>query len=302
VSRNVRFLVSLIPAIVLLFGAIEIVGFVAERLGGGLGLVLGLVCGGSLVLSLLLVYYNAIDWLNLRLLRRDRASEPLSDGDVVALSGLVRADDPPTAPFSGEPCAAYTYTVSESRHSTRRGRSTRFVVAEGFHLVPTHIERPSGSLAVRALPGFEDDLRITGTGGELGERAADYVEALSARASSAGERERRASLLDARHGEVEEVHADYCQSSGRLSSAGLTVEEQRLPVDVEVCVIGTYDETARALTARRPRLGPNLMVYRGSREEVVTRLGSEVAWFARAAAVLLGVGLLVLGFAYLSPT
>ena len=57
-------------------------------------------------------------------------------------------------------------------------------------------------------------------------------------------------------------------------------------------------EDLNGLTARRSRLGPNLLVYRGSAEEVLSRVGKETASFAKSAVVLVGTAVLVFGLAF----
>lgn len=294
-SGNLRFLVSLLPPAILIFGAIALVADTAERAPGGAGLLLGLVSAIGLVLGLLLIYYNSVDAGNLRVIRNTGApGSPRRDGAVLAVSGVVRTEPALTAPFAGEPCAAYAYVVSASRYSQRRRSQERVVLAEGFHLAPTRIETSDGSVALRGLPSVEDDLRREESGGDWGDKAVALLKGLSESAPSAGQRERSASLLEARHSELAEVHRDFLVSSWGSDGSGVTVQEEIVPADVDVCVIGTYDERARAIAPRKPRLGPNLMVYRGTRDEVIERVGKDVAWFRKAAAILLAIGLLTL--------
>ena len=75
------------------------------------------------------------------------------------------------------------------------------------------------------------------------------------------------------------------------------MDEEWLPVDTRVCVVGTYDASNEALTPRRSRLGPNLIVYRGSAQQVCERVGKDVGVFAKVTAVLLGSAALWFGFA-----
>jgi hypothetical protein len=164
-------------------------------------------------------------------------------------------------------------------------------------MLPTRIEGSRGSLHLRSFPGFEDDLRENAPGTKWGDKARALVESISGRAPSAGQAERESRLLELRHGEVEEVHHDYLMGSIGPHADGLVIDEEFLPVGKAVSVIGTYDEKRSALTARRSRLGPNLMVYQGSAEEVLSRVGKEVRGFARAVAVLLVIGFVLLAIA-----
>jgi hypothetical protein len=302
VSRNVRFLASLVPAIGLFVGFFAVIGIVRLRFDGGLGLALGIVSGGSLALGLLLGYWNVVDWRNLRVIRRSRGGggSALRDGDVVAIEGIVRTQgDPMIAPFSRTPCAAYAYVVSYSRESSSRGGRERLVLAQGLHMVPTRIEGAAGSVSLRSFPSFEDGLRENAPGTKWGDEARALVEALSGKARSAGERERRSRLLEVRHTSIEEVHEDYLMSEIGPNADALVIDEEVLPAGEAVSVVGTYDRERNCLTARRSRLGPNLFVYRGRAEEVLSRVGQESAGFATATAVLLGLGVVLLGLALL---
>ena len=292
-SGNLRFFASLAPAVVLILGSILLVADTADRVPGAAGILLGIVSAVTLALGILLIYYNAIDARNLRLVRDTGAQgSPRRDGKVLAVCGVARTDTPLTAPFAGEPCAAYAYVVSASRFSSRRRTKERVVLAEGFHLAPTRIESPDGDVEIRGLPSVEDDLRREENGGAWGGKAVELMKTLSESAPASGQRERSASLLEARHSEIRETHRDYVLSTWSNDGSDVAVQEEIVPTDVEVCVIGTYDGRAGAITPRKGRLGPNLMIYRGSRKEMLERVGNDVAWFRKATAILLAIGLL----------
>ncbi len=102
-SRNIRFLFSLIPAVVIIIGTLTVIGLITMRLEGVIGLTIGIIAGGCLALGVLLVYWNAIDWLNLRVIRSQLGEGKifLRDGEVVAFNGNVRTDsEPMTSPFT----------------------------------------------------------------------------------------------------------------------------------------------------------------------------------------------------------
>jgi hypothetical protein len=296
-----RFLASLVPALLLLAVFFGVIGLVGTRIGGSTGGILGFVAGGSLVFAVLLAYWNAVDWLNLRLLRRSsRSATSLADGAVVAFEGVVRVDGAPlVAPLSGTRCAAYTYQISHSPQSASRGGSERAVLAQGFHLVRARIEGLAGSLALGSFPSFETGLREEADGRKWGREAAALVERLAGTAPSASQRERESRLLAVRRGEVEEVHEDFRMGAIGANVEPLILEEEVLPVDQRVCVVGTYDAERRRLVARRSRLGPNLMVYRGATSEVLARVGGEMALYTRAAVALALVAAAIVGFAWL---
>jgi len=299
--RNARFLASLIPAFILLFGLMGVVTVVTERVEGGVGIAMGVVSAICLLLGILLVYWCAVDWLNLRVIHRSLREPSFADGDVVAFSGMTRIDgEPMVSPFTKTPSAAYTYIVSAQRRSVRRGRHVRTVLAQGFHMLPTQITGPSRTLTLASFPAVEDDLRENDQSGRFGDEGVALIERLSEAGTEAGnDRQRHSRLLELRHTEVREVQEDYCQTSSVGTGAGLTIDEEVLPAGETVCVVGTFEAESSSLTARRSRFGPNLMVYRGSAEEVIARVGKDSRFFAKAIVVLLGTGVLLVGLAFL---
>ncbi len=301
IARHARFLVSLVPAFVLLLGFLGVVAGAASRLRGGVGLAISIIAAICLLLGVLLAYQISVDWLNLRVIRsgRSEGNSAPRDGRIVAFSGVVRVDaEPMTSPLSATPSAAYTYIVGNSKYSSRYQRRIRSFVAQGFHLVKTRIEGTRQSLGLRSFPSFEDDLRKNVHGKEWATQARELIDGISETAVFAVERERQARLLEVREAELEEVHQDYCTQREPGTGPGLNIEEEVLPVGQEVCVIGTYDKELNGLTARRSRLGPNLLVYRGSAEEVLLRVGKETAGFAKTAVFLVGIAVLVFGLAF----
>ena len=309
-TRYARFLFSLIPPAVLMFGTLLIIIFIANKLEGGIGVAIGIIAGGVLALSILLAYWNAVDWLNLRVIRSQSGSgnPELRDGEVVAFNGVVRIDaEPMVSPITHTSCAAYTYTIAVSRTGDGYGtathrRGSRRVLAEGFHMVKTRIEGPTRVLKLCTLPSFEDDLRENDYSEKWSHEVTEQISKLSGTAESAGDGKRQSLLLEARHSIAEELHEDFCQVTKVGTATKFVVDEGVLPVDQTVCVIGTYDESLGGLTASSSRLGPNLMIYRGNTEEVLSRVGGEVSGYAKVAAVLIGIGVVTLGFSLLPTT
>jgi hypothetical protein len=302
VSPGVRFLGSLLPPALLFalfFGTIALVTVRMPRLAG---VCLGIVAGACLVFGVLLAYWNFVDWANLRVIRRfTRVGDAgWDDGAIVAVEGVVRADgEPMVSPFTATPCAAYTYVVSSSRQSSARQRSVRVLIAQGFHLVPSSIDGAGRRLRLYALPGVEDELRRTEPGTTWGNEARRLVESLASAASPGRERQILSRLLEAKHVHTEEVRCDYVMGTIGKHADGLTIEEEVLPVGRTLCMVGSYDRERHGLTARRSRIGPNLMVYLGSAEDVLARVGKDVATYARVAIVLAGIGLAAVAYAWL---
>lgn len=299
-ARSGRVLTRMLSAAAMLAAFFLVVNVVGARIGGLAGVAAGAVAGGCLVFGVRLAYLNLVDWLDLRVIRRSprAGGEDLRDGEVYAFDGRVRTEGAPMrSPFGGVPCAAYTYAVTGSRNSSVRSRSVRVDVAHGFHMLRTRIESAHGSLRVRSFPAFEDELRRTESGTTWGDEARALLEEIAGRASRAGEWVRRAQRLEAQRTGIDEIHRDYLNGRIGKHADGLTIVEEVLPAGEVACVIGTYEKEAGALSARRFRLGQRLVVYRGSADEVAARVGKDVGFYARAAAVSLAIGLLIVGFA-----
>jgi hypothetical protein len=294
--RLPRFLASLLPPALLLGGFFAVIAVVTWRFGGLTGAILGIVAGACLVFGILLAYWNVVDWSNLRTIRTSTpGAGALADDEIVAVEGVVKVDGPAMrAPFSGTACAAYTYVVSYSR-PTARGRSERRVLAQGFHMVPTRIEGEGHSVRLGSFPAFEDDLRESASGRQWGTQATALFDTITERAPAASDRERTSRLIEVRQTEIDEVHQDYRMGTPGENVEPLAIEEEVLPVGQSVCVIGTYEGARQRLTGRRSRIGPNLIVYRGTAPEVLSRVGGDIPGYTKAVAVLTGIGVTIVG-------
>jgi hypothetical protein len=299
-ARNVRFLTSLAPGVLLFVLFIAIVVIVGARFDGNAGVLLGIVAGLSAVIAVALTHAVLVDWLNLRAIRAAQrpGGHQLRDGAVVAVDGVVRVEgEPMVSPFTATRCAAYTYEVSYSKRSGRRRK--RVVLAQGFHLMRTRIDGAVHSLRLGSFPGLDSDLRRTEHGSAWSGQARALAAALGPTASSASQRQRQGRLLEVRHTIVDEVHQDYRMDEIGPHADRLDITEEVLPVDQRVCVVGAYDQERRSLTARRSRLGANLIVYRGSADEVMARVSRHNARLVMviAVTVVIAAGVLIYSLA-----
>ena len=96
-----------------------------------------------------------------------------------------------------------------------------------------------------------------------------------------------------------EVQRDYCLPLSGDYGLSCAVTEEAAPVNEPVCVVGTYDAGSDSMTGIRPRFGPNLIVYRGSVDEVLIRVGGDVVRYTRWAAIMIAAGAAALVFALL---
>jgi hypothetical protein len=265
---------------------------------GTVGFILAIVTGLSLGIGILSLYYGRVDWLNLRILRRH--NEPLLDGKVVAFCGFVRTDiEPLISPFKETSCTMYTYTVSV--RSSVSGGSSRRWLAGGCHMVKTRIEGRDRSLKLESFPDlyeFQDNLK----GREWADKSFELTERISTLTPSVSEWEGQSRMLEIRRSNnIEEIREDFYRHRYDKTYGGLSIEEASLPVDQEVCIIGTYNEASNSLSSRRHRLGSNLIVYSGSAKEVINQLSQDVKFLSKVVKLTLGIGLLIAVFAAL-PT
>lgn len=272
-----------------------------DTIGGAL---LGAVTAACLLGGAYLVYLTAVDAINLRIIRRCRRGgvPVLQDGAIVAFDGVVEVEEEPLiAPFHRVPCVAYKYEVTHPGSGTRRRNNTSFKVAEGFHLLRTRIRGDATSLHLGALPSFQDDLIEQGDGKRWGPQVVELVQSLRGRAASVTDEARFARRLTLQREDVDEVHEDYFMAEPGNMVEVLQITEAVLPAGERVCVVGTYDESRVRLTARRFRFGPRLTVYRGSTDEVLHRVGRDVAFFFRFVPLLVVTGLALLLLAWVPP-
>ncbi|MCB1864389.1 MAG: hypothetical protein KDG50_03100 [Chromatiales bacterium] len=295
-TGNLRFIANISIAAIGLASWIGLVVFIDARIPGGIGLTLALVGGSAFVLGLILTYIVVVDWLNLRFLRpwlSDHAPAMVA-GEHVAFAGIVRTDsEPMIAPFTDEPCLMYRYSVTRNVRKTTRSGGTRQFIAQGFHLLPSRIEGNGRSLALRSFPVLDDSLLHTHEGREWSAKANRMMQNFDLTAPDAGQRERESRHQEVLHSVIDEVHEDYLMTGIVRDTDLLAIQEESLPVDTNVCAIGTYDAAGNALTGTKPRVGPNLMIYRGTAHEVLERLRAETAKYSKIAMWMVGVGVLI---------
>ncbi len=302
ISGNIRFLKSLIPALILMITVFTIITFIATRVDNGIGTVLGIIAGGCFGFGVLLVYWNAVDWVNLGIIRKQpvQKTTDFQDGQLVAFSGTVRVEGAPmVSPFTQQECAAYTYTIAVSRQTRANRGGSRKVLAQGFHMLPTSIEGSAGVLRLGALPSVEDDLRVNEKG-KWTDVVRKKLGGLIGSAPRGNDMEREGALLEARHKVDSEMHKDFCQLTELGEGKIFVVDEEILPANQMVCVVGTFDQELNAITASKPRFGPDLMVYCGNADEVLARVGGEIGWYTKFAVGMLVFTAAAMGYAMMA--
>ena len=265
----------------------------AQENWGSAGLITAFISYPVFVFGVLGLRSVLGDWLacrTLRMARLDPARE-VTSGDRVAVSGRLRVQgEPLQSPFGAHACAAYNYLVAGSRRSASGSgsRTIRQNCLHGYHMLPTTFEGDGMILSLRAFPAVEADLTEVMVGKSWGEQARAWLTRVVYEAENpvTDEADSFAALLDARVALDPPLHRDYLISDVSNAGNSLTVEEEVVPVDVPVCILGTYEALEQGLSGR----GGDLLVYRGSAGEVLGRLAGDIRRHGLISLVMVLIG------------
>lgn len=300
------FLFKVFAGLIFLLGLTGLAHFIQSHFESGWGVFWGVTAAISLGFGGLLLFWLAVDISNLHYIKRDLI-QTISQGGfrnnkIHAIAGTVRAKTKAlTSPISQQPCVAYHYRISYNRHkSSSKTSSSRVLVAQGFHLTESHIAGMGYDINIGAIPEVESELRNTGLG-EWSEQVGQFLQEIIGKAPASDQMAREAQLLEARLLEArlyvkQSMAQDYCLTKVYNPDVDYSVTEHLVPVDEEVCMIGTYNKNDHAMTGQRPRFGPNLMVYRGSVEHVISCIGNDVKKFSKALLILLAIPAAILAY------
>lgn len=298
-----RFVFSILPALVMIFGMVTAAGVSAAAMPGALGTTLAILGAIAAGLGLITLRVVLLDWLHLRDLRRRFAErfDGLAEGQRIAATGKVRClppHEPLTAPLTGERCAAYHYRITRRYNSSDGSRMA--TVAQGVHFRPCELATADGArLQVLSLPWMDVELRENPKPADCEPR----LRALLGRLSEVdweGQAEREGRLLQYRQA----VDGAISEDAGRLSEPpkhvdDMNLSESWLPVDRPVCLIGHYDRLRGGLAAGTGPLKRGLHAIAGTRDEALARLAGEVRGYGITGAVLLSVGVAMLAAPFL---
>lgn len=296
-----RFVLSILPGAILLFGLFALVAAGIDRMTNGWGIAASLLGGLSLGFGILLLRAVLRDWRSLRAIRAHgyQAGMALTDGQVIAVDGVLETDAALEAPVSGRPCAGYWFRIHQRlrRSGGGAGDSRRAVTAAGIALCPFRLRAADRVFPVRALPEVDESMIWTGAGSAAAESCRALLESLmtSPQGPVEGIEERRLALRDGLAGPVDERVRRFAAAP---APDAVELEEACLPLGVPVCLLGSFDAAGAVLTAGRGLLGRVVHLYAGRREDVAERLAGEVRSYGRAGAVMvvLGAGLLSIPF------
>lgn len=289
-----RFMYRVLPAVALLFGLVALASMGMGAMPTATGAALSIVGVASIGLGILLARAVASDFLALRDLRQRFVEriDGLTERARIAVQGRIEIDEPLESPLGGRRCAAYLYRAARPESvRTDSGSGTRtLTIVHGVHFRPCRLVGESGSLRLLALPEMGDELHDLPSASDRVPR----LEALFRRVADSGWEStpvrlgRLAEYRSAIDGPIAEDYSRYREIPKRFDD--LTLEEKWLPVDEPVCLVGQFDPSRAGIGAGEGPLARGLLVFAGTRAEVLSRLGGDVRGFGIAALVLLAVG------------
>ena len=285
-----RFIRSILPTVVGLIVLVSLVSAAAERMPGAVGVVVaiggGILVGlGALTLRAVARDVRSLHWL--RTAVRLGVDRP-ADGRPIVVEGRIRSDPVLTAPISAARCGAYFFRIGQQQRAL--GDSTgsrRAVVAAGLRLADAVIETGDRTVPLRALPEVDHTLGTVGSGtahaAAVGPLIADLMNAPPGAPVTV--EALRLTLRDGATGPVDRVVRTFTEPPS--VDARMDVQEEIVPIDRPVCVLGCFGAVSGGLV---PGRGRALHLYAGTFDEVSARLGREVRGFGIVAAVLLSAG------------
>lgn len=213
------------------------------------------------------------------------------DGTGAVVIGTVQGHGAPLqAPFNGEDCYAYRYTITHENGQSGKKRSVR-VVYEGRALAPCTIAAATGYFRLLTVP--ELDPATTRSSGITLEAAQRYVAATTflPEHQHIAELQRRWQDADGSY------RADIGRTPEDLAWQRCTLEQQVLRPHETVCVIGYFSSEQRGFVPSPP-WARDVMIYQCSGAELLQILWKSALWRAFFA-LLLGAAAagLVMAFA-----
>lgn len=300
-GTGTRFITSLIPGMVLFAGLVLVISVSARQMPGAWGVAFAI--GGAVLVGLGVLLARAVlrDWRSLRGIRTHgyRSGMKIEDGQELAVEGRIECGERLLAPISGAACAAWKFRISEQRMQSGADRtgSRRVFIAAGVRAAPFELVADGRTFPVRAFPWVDESIRIAGAGRDHRDKVAELLQRLMdlEGGSFEGVEERRLALQDGFPGAVDQVARRY---ESPPDPDALGVQEEHVPLDRTVCLLGHFTVVGGALVPGSGLLGRALHLYSGSRGEVIDRLSGEVRGFGRGAVVMLGLGAILLALPF----
>ncbi len=296
-----RFILKASVTFILLVGLITLAGVSVDATTtrfGNIGWAFWLPGFFLLIAGLIAAWASATSGLDARALRAHRANplDTFSDGQPLALSGQVVVEgEVPKAPYSGTPCAAYSYQVSGQRRGAGSSSSDyrQQLCLLGYRLTNAALDTGTRRFPLLAIPDVDDGFRATSLGGAWGDAAMTHIRSAAENWTRNSEAEARGALEDARRNTNPSQSADLFVASTATGANQISILEDAVPVSTTITVLGTYASGREGLDGRR--VG-GMKIFPGDIEERLDVLDLE--W---RKGFKIGLLLLATGFALLTP-
>ncbi|TGD71085.1 hypothetical protein E4634_19765 [Mangrovimicrobium sediminis] len=296
-----RFILKASVTFIILVGLISLAGISVNATTtrfGNIGWAFWLPGLFLLIAGIVATWGSATSLLDARALRAHRANplDTFSDGQTLALTGQVIVDgDVPTAPYSGTPCAAYSYQVSGQRRGAGSSSSDyrQQLCLLGYRLANAALDTGARRFPLLAIPDVDDEFRATSLGGEWGDAALVHIRSAAEAWTSNSEAEARGALEDARRNTIAPQSADLFVVSTATGANQISILEDTLPVATTITILGTYASGSEGLDGRR--IG-GMKAFPGDIDERLQVLDLE--W---RKGLKVGLPLLAVGLALLTP-
>jgi hypothetical protein len=184
-------------------------------------------------------------WRDAAALRRADRREPLADGALVAVAGLVRPLGAPlTSPFSGRPCVAYEYEVVEHLPRTKGHADPKRADLAGFAMAAAAIDTADTRVRLLGFPLLDEFPQVRMPGREVAARGRQYAASV---AFERGALRLISAMDDALADDDGIVRKDFRLRDDPIPFEQRTVGERVVEVGQPVCALGRYDAAKRAL-------------------------------------------------------
>lgn len=262
---------SLVPVVVV-FGSLEDPGLAKKALSfSGVGVWL-------IVLTKLYVPPMKRRSRDKKLIAAALAGRPPTDGARTAILGVARSDSPLTSPISDRPCVAFAYhiyhhqeardTRSLSTHRVTKGVAVDTYHCSGYHLAESTIETGDSSFKLLGFPILHGVPQTFAK--SYGDEAA---RAAALRASTEFEPAKlRDAMRELKEDDSGQISRDWCMKPLPDDRAGLVTVDIFLPLNTEVCAIGTYDAARGGLVAGKDPAA-SIRILEGDGESALSQLG-----------------------------
>jgi hypothetical protein len=213
-----------------------------------------------------------------RLLQKAGSGEPLEDGKRVALAGTLRTPSPLRAPFSGTDCAGYSYEIfhfvyTPSRRGTT-GTNRKVTDFSGIALAPSAIHTVQGDYPLLSYPFLNGFAEQQFRDEDHRTRAAEYIRATP----FAKVEPFVGDLLALNHAMLEtegSLKKDW-RVTGSDDLSGITISEQCIPANANVCAFGIYSAAKKTLVPLSTSDSRSLLLIAGDANQARQRLTSGV--------------------------